>query len=107
MVAVSLFHYFIFNLPFSVYFQILNRMANVSIAEKNMVGLPVKGEEEEEEEEEAEDEEGEEEEGMKEAIHIMKLTSRRKMSQKRLKRVSNNHLLQVICHHHGMIKLKR
>ena len=39
-------------------------MANVSNDEKNMVGLPVEGEEEEEEEEaEAEDEEGEEEEG--------------------------------------------
>ena len=39
-------------------------MANISNAEKNMVGLPVEGEEEEEEEAaEDEDEKGEEEEG--------------------------------------------
>ena len=38
-------------------------MANISNDEKNMVGLPVEGEEEEEEEEEGDEEEEEEEEG--------------------------------------------
>ena len=61
MVAVSLFHCFIFSLTFSVYFQILTRMANISNAEKNMVGLPV--DEGEDEEEEKEEEEGEGDEG--------------------------------------------
>ena len=48
-------------------------MANISNDERNMIGLPVEGEEEEEEEEEEQD------------MHIMKLTSRRKWSQKQPK----------------------
>ena len=49
MVAVKLFNCFVFKL---IFFQILCRMANISNDERNMVGLPVEGEEEEEEEEE-------------------------------------------------------
>ena len=50
MVAVKLFYCFDFKLNF--FFQILCRMANISNDERNMVGLPIEGEEEEKEEEE-------------------------------------------------------
>jgi len=86
-------------------------MANISNAEKNMVGLPVEGEEEEEEEEaedEDEEEEDEEEEEEEEGGHTYNEADIPAEREPVAAYTSEQEpILQVICHLHGMFKQKK
>ena len=73
-------------------------MANISNDERNMNGLPVEGEEEEDEEEE---------EDINIEANIPAETESEPIEIVEEQRVNKNQLLQVICQHHGMNKLKK